>query len=521
MVIDFKHFIVTRFNLPGRWSFDKNKNRVLDNLWLEHRFKIFEKYCLSSIKKQTTQNFSWLVYFDTATPYKFKVIIDQISSSLENFVPIFVNSYDEFEQHLNSFINEKHTDTKIITTRLDNDDMLANNSVELIQNSSNLMGNGIIEIPSGYLYDLVSCRLYEKRINLNPFISLVETKSKLNQQFMGVYAKEHNKWKNQDRLIASEKPQWVQIIHERNKLNEVEGLEIDPRKIKPYFSLDIDNNHIRSKIFFLKRTLKNFMKKNKILRIIKGNYFSKNWMKFTRKWHRIENKIDHNSIKLKDVKTHSQNALALNYILSQFTDKYYSPFTSWSLEPIALMHVLNHIVLHDKKQIIEFGSGFSTVCIAQIIKNNNLRTKFAVIENDPMSRDRLERELKFRGLMDFVTLILAPLDSVEGELAFKNQKLWYDKNSIGNSLNDFDSIDTIVVDGPVGATTPYARYSAIPFLLERLSEDCFILLDDTGRKDELEIIHTWHKAIGGELKICNTYSIISKEKYTSLPFVGR
>ena len=195
------------------------------------------------------------------------------------------------------------------------------------------------------------------------------------------------------------------------------------------------------------------MKKNKISRIIRGNYFSKNWMKFIRKWHRIENKIDHNSIKLKDVKIHSDNALALNYILSQFTDKYYSPFTCWSLEPKALMHVLNHIVLHDKKQIIEFGSGFSTVCIAQIIKNNNLRTKFAVIENDPMSRDRLERELKFRGLMDFVTLILAPLASVEGELAFKNQKLWYDKNSIRNSLNDFDSTKLGLVQANLNSAT--------------------------------------------------------------------
>lgn len=520
-MIDFEHFIVTRFNLPGRWSFDKNKNSVRDNSWLEHRFKIFQKYCLFSIKKQTIQNFSWLVYFDVATPNKFKLIINEISSTVENFLPIFVESYDEFERHLGTFINEKHTKTKIITTRLDNDDMLASNSVELIQYSGHLMGNGIIEFPLGYLFDLRTSRLFEKWINLNPFISLVETKSKLKNQFIGVYAKEHNKWKNQEHLIASEKPQWVQIIHERNKLNEIEGLEIDPRKITSYFSLELDHNYIRPKIFFLKRSINDYMKKNKLSRIIRANYFYKNLLKFKRKWYRIENKIDHNSLKLGGNKNHSENALALSYILSQFPAKYYSPLTSWSLEPIAIMHVLNHIILHDKKQIIEFGSGFSTVCIAQIIRNNSLRTKFAVIENDPISLDRLKRELEFRGLIDFVTLILAPVVTVESELAFKNQELWYDQNSIGNNLYEFDSIDTIVVDGPVGASTPCARYSALPFLLERLSEDCFILLDDTDREDELEIIHAWHKTIGGELKMFNNYSTISKEKYTSLPFVGR
>ena len=43
------HLIVTRFNLG-----------MTDPVWLEHRFGLFERFTLPSIKAQTCQEFWWL-----------------------------------------------------------------------------------------------------------------------------------------------------------------------------------------------------------------------------------------------------------------------------------------------------------------------------------------------------------------------------------------------------------------------------------------------------------------------------
>lgn len=60
----YKHFVITRFNIKANYGCklknpDNNPmNRILDEDYLEERFKIFKKYTLQSMKKQTNQNFT-------------------------------------------------------------------------------------------------------------------------------------------------------------------------------------------------------------------------------------------------------------------------------------------------------------------------------------------------------------------------------------------------------------------------------------------------------------------------------
>ena len=61
-----QHFILTRFNIL-LWRQDKKGSKVRTTKWLEHRFSLFEKYCLPSIKNQTYQKFEWIVLFDSMT----------------------------------------------------------------------------------------------------------------------------------------------------------------------------------------------------------------------------------------------------------------------------------------------------------------------------------------------------------------------------------------------------------------------------------------------------------------------
>jgi hypothetical protein len=70
MSSQFKHFLITRFNLAFEvWSQDKNHNLVRTDDWLQKkRIQLFEEYCLPSISKQTNQDFDWIILFDVSSP---------------------------------------------------------------------------------------------------------------------------------------------------------------------------------------------------------------------------------------------------------------------------------------------------------------------------------------------------------------------------------------------------------------------------------------------------------------------
>jgi hypothetical protein len=65
----FEHFVLTRFNV--RESADKT-DLVLNPVWLQFRFDLFERFCWPSVRAQTTGAFTWLVFFDKDTPEPFR-----------------------------------------------------------------------------------------------------------------------------------------------------------------------------------------------------------------------------------------------------------------------------------------------------------------------------------------------------------------------------------------------------------------------------------------------------------------
>lgn len=87
--MDCQHFILTRFNLL-LWDKAKDDRKVRTIKWLEHRFSLFEKYCLPSVKNQTCQDFEWIVLFDSMTPDNYKDRIVLYQKECTQFQPIFV-----------------------------------------------------------------------------------------------------------------------------------------------------------------------------------------------------------------------------------------------------------------------------------------------------------------------------------------------------------------------------------------------------------------------------------------------
>jgi hypothetical protein len=79
--MDFKHVVVTRFNLRHeQWLKKITKRGTTMVEWLERRFEIFHRFTLPSMMNQSCKRFDWVVLFDTETPVKFKQVIAEIKA---------------------------------------------------------------------------------------------------------------------------------------------------------------------------------------------------------------------------------------------------------------------------------------------------------------------------------------------------------------------------------------------------------------------------------------------------------
>src|SRR5690606_36365313 len=67
----------------------------------------------------------------------------------------------------------------------------------------------------------------------------------------------------------------------------------------------------------------------------------------------------------------SEDILSVNFLNTLMNGYPYLPFSGSSLRPFCLNHILNDIVINNRKHIIEFGSGISTILIGRLIKKNN------------------------------------------------------------------------------------------------------------------------------------------------------
>jgi len=181
--------------------------------------------------------------------------------------------------------------------------------------------------------------------------------------------------------------------------------------------------------------------------------------------------------------------------------------------------VLNDITINKRKNIIEFGAGVSTFYIAKLIKVLGLNAVFHSVESDEKWANELHRQLKIYMLEDQVKIIFAPLENIPTKLSFKEQKTWYSIPVLQDRLRNVKHFDLVLVDGPVGGSTPYARYSALPFLMDKITEDSAIFLDDVHRTQEAEIAKEWKLQLSRNIHYFDRYALISRQtNFDSSPF---
>ncbi|MCK0116301.1 class I SAM-dependent methyltransferase [Isoptericola sp. S6320L] len=173
---------------------------------------------------------------------------------------------------------------------------------------------------------------------------------------------------------------------------------------------------------------------------------------------------------------------AIQEFLARFPPRAALPAVGgWAMEPSALLWMVEHIARQRTGLVVECGSGTSTVWLARALQETGGR--LVTFEHSEEFLAVTQAQLEAHGVADVVDLRHAPLVPTQTE---RGEFSWYDVDTAG-----LDEIGLLLVDGPPGNTGPLARYPAVPTFAGHLAEGAVVVVDDTSRRDERDMVDHW------------------------------
>jgi len=175
---------------------------------------------------------------------------------------------------------------------------------------------------------------------------------------------------------------------------------------------------------------------------------------------------------------------ALLFLLSTITLKRpLPPMREWSISPDIANLILSLILDHRPKTIVECGGGVSTLIISYCLKEMGAGHLYS-LEHDERYFELTRNNLENHDLIAFASATHAPLVEIPVN---GRTWLWYDTHF----LKDLPEIDLLIIDGPPRTTQQNARYPALPLLMDSLSSNAIVVLDDAHREDEKSTVRKW------------------------------
>lgn len=164
------------------------------------------------------------------------------------------------------------------------------------------------------------------------------------------------------------------------------------------------------------------------------------------------------------------------------------PLRGWATSPDLLLKIHTYITQSKPNTIVEFGSGASTLVIADALRKNGGGKLYSFDDSEKFgaqTQSNIEREL----LVDYVDLTVAPLEPWRHSHLSSNQEvpLWYS----APNLDGLENIDLVLVDGPPGNVCKYSRFPAVPAVIDKLHSASQVWMDDTVRDEETQICKAW------------------------------
>ncbi|WP_018915556.1 class I SAM-dependent methyltransferase [Vreelandella zhanjiangensis] len=171
------------------------------------------------------------------------------------------------------------------------------------------------------------------------------------------------------------------------------------------------------------------------------------------------------------------------------------PLRGWAASPDFLLKLHSHILNTRPYNVVEFGSGASTIVIADALRQNGVG-RLLSMEHSQFYANQTISSLRSECLNSWVDIRISNLVAWNGfhinERADMKPSMWYQKEL----LTDVQNISLVVVDGPPASTCQYARYPALLALENHLSDDVQIWMDDASRKEEKVICQKWAEDYG-------------------------
>lgn len=222
----FVHFLITRFNIVQDWYSSANRNNanIQSDEWLDERFRLFKQYCFPSVANQDTDNFVWFVLFNSETPEKYKLQISSFENECNIFKPLYLKPYGNENElvttEIKKYLNEIHT--HVITTRLDNDDMIRSDYISIIQNAfSDEYDDVFLNYATGYKYIENKKVLYAYMQEQGHYISRIVTRKNINYNVLVDHSVVASLADYQE-IDTSSGPAWIETIHQCNAWNRLD-----------------------------------------------------------------------------------------------------------------------------------------------------------------------------------------------------------------------------------------------------------------------------------------------------------
>ncbi len=198
--------------------------------------------------------------------------------------------------------------------------------------------------------------------------------------------------------------------------------------------------------------------------------------------------LDHsdkiNSVTERMIDNHFFQLESLIYIMKTLPDiKELPPTRGWAGSPDLLAQLVKIIINTKPNQVLELGSGTSTVVIGSALFKNNHGNVIS-IDHELKYTKLIQDKLKLNGIDSLSSVLHCPLQDYQ----INGKKwLWYNISQL--QLNH--KINLFIIDGPPGSLQKMSRYPAIPLLFEHFAVKTTVVLDDSKREDEALVVNEW------------------------------
>jgi predicted O-methyltransferase YrrM len=189
-----------------------------------------------------------------------------------------------------------------------------------------------------------------------------------------------------------------------------------------------------------------------------------------------------------------------------------------AVTPITIIEIWRLLMSTRPHAILELGCGVSTPIFAHYARQSEragaATPKVYSIEHSREWIEIVTRRLTDLHLASYVTMIEAPLAHVDiGGIHTQ----CYDSGAVAPRIPD-GSIDFCLIDGPPAVQEPLNRLGCLPLVSKGLAESSTVLLDNTARQGERDVIAHWRRMYPGQLRRLS--GVFSSSGFASFTWTG-